>query len=129
MQGPVDQIAESVFADLQRVFSEAHNLTRSIGAELLVLFVPSKFRVYHDIIELPETSDLGRWRTNDLPDRLGQLLREVSPEIGYVDLTPVLEAEARDGRMVYFPDDTHWSPQGHRTVARTLAALLESNDR
>ena len=90
------------------------------------LSFPTRFRVYHDIVRILEDSQLLHWQTSDFPDRFGELIHGVSPNIRYVDLTPVLESEARAGRMVYLPDDSHWSAEGHGVVAGHLATLQQS---
>jgi hypothetical protein len=45
-------------------------------------------------------------------------------ELEFVDLTPLLEAEARAGELAYEPYDTHFSPRGHEVVAREIAQRL-----
>ena len=61
---------------------------------------------------------------NDLPDRLRDIVADISPEIGYLDLTPALRSAARENTLVFFPDDTHWTAEGHRVVAAALAEAL-----
>jgi len=61
---------------------------------------------------------------DDLPDRLRQMIYEISPDIGYLDLTPALKTAARKGSLVFLPYDTHWSVEGHRVVGDALARAL-----
>jgi lysophospholipase L1-like esterase len=58
---------------------------------------------------------------DDLPARLRARVAAISPEIGFLDLTPALAAEAARGQLVYFADDTHWSAEGHRAAGRAIA--------
>lgn len=104
----------------------AYQLARSEGAEFMVAFAPTKFRVYHDIARFDGNTqgDLKWWVLNDLPERLHRLVADISQDIHYVDLTPALSAAAKAKQLVFIPDDTHWTSDGHRVVAETLHRAL-----
>ncbi len=106
------------------VFQEAHELSRVHRFSLMVLFIPGKFRVYHDLIRCEPESECADWVIHDLPQRLGRMLTEVSPATGYLDLTPWLAAEARKGVLVYPLDDTHWSLEGTQVAAAAVSESL-----
>ncbi|MDO9118324.1 MAG: hypothetical protein Q7U39_10220 [Nitrospira sp.] len=105
---------------------EAYELARSKGAGFMVAFAPTKFRVYHDIARFDGNAqgDLKWWELNDLPERLRRLVADISPDIHYIDLTPALSAAAKAKQLVFIPDDTHWTSDGHRVVAETLHHAL-----
>ncbi|MCC6139217.1 MAG: PAS domain-containing protein [Nitrospira sp.] len=105
---------------------EAYELARSQGAGFMVAFAPTKFRVYRDIVRFDGNAqgDLKWWVLNDLPERLHRLVADISPDIRYVDLTPALSAAAKTTPLVFIPDDTHWTADGHRVVAETLHHAL-----
>lgn len=107
---------------------EAYELARSEGADFMVAFAPTKFRVYHDIARFDGNAqgDLKWWVLNDLPERLHRLVADISPGIRYVDLTPALSAAAKTKQLVFIPDDTHWTSDGHRVVAEALHHALAS---
>ena len=89
---------------------------------LLVVFAPTAYRVYHDIADFKQAGeDIPQWDLNDLPDRLRRMISEISPDIGYLDLTPALKSAAQHNTLVFFSDDTHWSSEGHQVVAEALA--------
>ncbi len=47
-------------------------------------------------------------------------------DISYVDLyNPLLEAEKREEKLLYFPNNRHWTPLGHYYVAKTLNENLD----
>ena len=114
--------------DLQKtiaVLEEAHRLVQQEGAHLIVVFAPVAYRVYHEITDFEGIGGgVTRWDVNDLPDRLRGLLAEISPDIGYLDLTPALRSAARNNTLVFLHDDTHWTVEGHRVVAEALAEAL-----
>lgn len=104
---------------------EAYRLVQKEGARLIVVFAPTAFRVYHEIANFEkDMGDVARWDLNDLPDRLHKMMAEISPDIVYLDLTPVLQSAARNNTLVFLPDDTHWTSEGHRVVAEALAEAL-----
>lgn len=114
--------------DLQTTISvieEAYRLVQHEGVRFMVVFAPHTLRVYHNTANFHRI-DGGkfRWDLNDLPERFRQMVAEISPEIEYVDLTPSLQLAARESTLVFLPDDTHWTSEGHRVVAETLAKAL-----
>lgn len=116
-----------------RVIADAHALCEQNRIHLIVAFAPTKFRVYADYCEFPTPRGgalfdvtIDGWSVNDLPERLANSVNSVSSKIAFLDLTPHLKAAAADGRVVYYPDDTHWSPIGHEVVAEETAALVRS---
>jgi hypothetical protein len=105
------------------VLREAYAVTHREGIAFIVAFIPLGFRVYRDVVQCTE-SQCAESDLNDLPKRLGRAVAEISKTIHYIDLTPSLAAAARRGRLVYLPDDTHWSPEGHQVAAEALAAAI-----
>jgi PAS domain S-box-containing protein len=109
------------------VIEEAYRLVQQQGAQFVFAFAPTAFRVYHGIaqFENSEGKTTPPWELDDLPDRLRKMIAEISPEIGFLDLTSALKAAARENRLVFLSDDTHWSNEGHQVVAEALAAALD----
>jgi SGNH hydrolase-like domain, acetyltransferase AlgX len=46
--------------------------------------------------------------------------------LSLVDLSPSFEAAARQGKMLYYPMDTHWNSDGREVAAATIAKVLTS---
>ncbi|MBJ05526.1 MAG: hypothetical protein CMO40_00180 [Verrucomicrobiaceae bacterium] len=109
-----------------KALADAGSLCRENGIQLVVAFAPSKFRVYGDLCRFEEESLVRTWEVNGLPGILLSSIQKHSPDIEVVDLTPSLKEVAKTGRMLYYPDDTHWSPDGHQVVADTLVDFLKS---
>jgi hypothetical protein len=114
---------DSALARTRDLLRQASAVTHREGIAFVVAFIPLGFRVYKDVVQCTESrcaeSDL-----NDLPKRLGRAIGEISGTIRYIDLTPSLAAAARRGRLVYLPDDTHWSAEGHQVAAEALAGAI-----
>ncbi len=119
------------------------------GARLLVMYAPTKARVLLPLAidELDADAvlgylDLGSRRRPDglegdaaarlaplMVEREGDMERVVadyleSRDIEFISLTAPLRDAALSGRQTYFTYDQHWSPDGHRVVADTLAPYL-----
>jgi len=109
---------------VRRVLGEAGRLCERQGARLLVVFVPSKDRVYLDRTRFAAGAAPRHWVRNDLPERLAAAVRQADPEAGFLDLTPVLRQRASRGEVLYFLQDSHWSPQGHAAAADAIATRL-----
>lgn len=91
-----------------------------------VFLVPTKYRVYHPLLEETER---GRRTVLTPSPALEALQRFFSPVgIPVIDLTPSLRARAREllpkGEYVYWRDDTHWNGAGIRTAATDVAAFV-----
>ena len=115
----------SALATSVAAMEEAYRLVQADGGRFLVVFAPTAYRVYHDIADFKRAGeDIPQWDLNDLPDRLRRMISEISPDIGYLDLTPALKSAAQHNTLVFFSDDTHWSSEGHQVVAEALAKVL-----
>lgn len=127
---PVLPLGRSDFEALEKVksvLSQAHQLCREHGIRLIVVFGPAEYRVYHGLENLMALSEeVQAWTINDLPERLRTIVADISPDIGYVDLTPTFKSEVAKGTSVFLSDDTHWSSDGHRIVAKSIHRILRS---
>lgn len=109
-----------------RVLGKAFALSAAQGARFMFVFVPDKFRVLQPSARFPKESECGTWRTNDLPERMRDVARRISPAMGFLDLTPDLMAAAKNGSLSYYPDDPHWTPEGHRIAANAIDRYLDA---
>ncbi|HEY7786543.1 MAG TPA: GDSL-type esterase/lipase family protein [Pyrinomonadaceae bacterium] len=104
---------------------QAHQLAKQQGSKLLLVHVPTKFRVYSNFCEFPDDGYGKTWKANDLPFRLGAWSKDHG--VAYFDLTPALIKHAANGELVYFTDDGHWNAKGHQAVAAALADHVHTN--
>lgn len=103
----------------------AYQLSREQGIRLIVVFAPAEFRVYEGLSNVVEVSEKAkRLVVNNLPEKLRTIVAGISPQIDYLDLTPIFRAKTEEGIPVFLSDDTHWTNEGHRIVAQALHKLL-----
>ena len=105
--------------------SQAYSISAAQDCRLVVVFLPTKFRVYKEICEFPPDSDCAQWIVNDLPQQLGAIVKEISAEAGYIDLTSKFSQGGRE--TLFYPlDDTHWSAEGAAGAGRVISNFLEA---
>lgn len=112
--------------DTANTIATAYKLCAAQGARLIFVFVPTKFRVMHDLCQFPEGSECRNWQLPDMPERLENALHSISPDISYLDLTPYLVQAARAEGLPYYRDDEHWTPEGHQVAAKAISRYLQS---
>jgi len=92
---------------------------RKNGIELLVLLVPDKYVVYHDLL----LSDLPRTEGRRFLDVLEQRL--AAADVPVLNLTPSFREQAEErlarDEYLYWLDDTHWNAEGIREAAKAIA--------
>jgi len=109
----------------QGTLLEAHELAEANSARFLLVYIPTKFRVYRDSCDFPPQGYGHKWQPSDLPQRLEQWSRDHS--VSFLDLTPPLQAAAARGELVYFADDGHWNAKGNETVTAAVTDFLSQN--
>jgi lysophospholipase L1-like esterase len=92
----------------------------------VIAFIPEKFRVFQPFCRFPPESECRSWVVNDLPDRLRDIVRSISADIRFLDLTSYLQDGVKKGVLPYYPDDSHWSEEGHRFAAEAIHEYLRS---
>ena len=99
-------------------FEEGARFCRQQGIHLILCYVPDKFRVYRPFVEFTADSPCQQWASWSLPADFAEFCR--AAQIPFLDLTGPLQKSVRQGGMPYPPADSHWGPEGHKLVARTL---------
>jgi SGNH hydrolase-like domain, acetyltransferase AlgX len=103
-------------------FKKGIELARAGGVHVILLYIPIKYRVYRELIEVPHGSPLQHWNVWPLPTKFMEFCKSV--QVPCIDLTDRLQQAARQGIHVYAPTDTHWSAAGHELVAAELEGTL-----
>jgi hypothetical protein len=112
-----------------RILADAYKLCAAQGSRLVFVLMPMKFRVFHAACQFPQESECRNWVLTDLPERFQKVVASISPEIGYLDLTPSLVDALKRGAVPAYPDDDHLSPEGHQAAAEGINDYLLSGER
>lgn len=105
--------------------SEARTISNKAGAEFVVVYIPRKFRIYRDHLEVTPGTFISKWTLNNLPSDLEKWCRENN--MHFVNLTPELQKSVASGVHPYFIDDVHWNELGHRIAADQVTTYLKKN--
>jgi hypothetical protein len=111
--------APDYFIDLQKSI-------KATGNKMVVLMVPDKYNVYYPLLKGSPTPPP---EGNSMFGMLAKNLRWNGVPV--LDLTPAFRQQAardlRDGRYLYWMDDTHWSPIGVKVAAGELLKYLRES--
>ncbi len=122
---PLTEMKLTRLKEYRWILLEAKSICDQNNITLLLVYIPMKFRCYHNLVSFPEASNVSRWTLNDVPERIGQLCAAAG--VHYLDLTPVLREAAEKSSLVYFLDDAHWTEAGHRVAAQRIAEFISGN--
>jgi hypothetical protein len=93
-----------------RLLREMQRLARDHGSEFVIVY-------------LPHISEIGGLAPrHPYVEAVHAMTRDVAAANGIplIDLTEAFHAQAQRGRVVVFPHDEHWTPEGHRVAAEVL---------
>lgn len=119
LDAPEDQWQPHQWDVVSSTLLGARDVTTRIGANLLVVYVPRKLRVYQGYLRAAPDAYAHRWPSNNLPDVVAAYCQQHA--IPFLDATVPLRRAVAAGTSVYLPDDVHWNPAGHRVVAAAVA--------
>ena len=104
-------------------FEEGVAFAREHGINLVFVYVPTKYRVFRDFIEIPQGSPLEHFDVwHLLPVRFQDFC--MSAAVPCVDSTDRLRQAVAGGRMPYPANDTHWSPDGHAIAGAAIEDVV-----
>ena len=109
------------------VLARARDVSREMGAKLVVVIAPSYFQVDDESWRRYIDQD-GQDRRRLAVDAPNRRLRAIADRQGLhlLDLLPSVRPAVQAGARLYFPDDGHWTSEGHAFAARQLAEYLRS---
>lgn len=107
---------------MQQALLDMERNAAAIGAQLMVILIPSKEEVYWNVVR------------EDLPAAVEEIDRPLGlvaefceeNEIPVCDLRPAFEREAESYRQLYLRVSGHWNDAGNTLAADTVAACVRS---
>jgi hypothetical protein len=119
---PWTSFEEGRWAIAAETMGKAARLAREREAEIAFLFIPIKFRVYRNHVDIPAGSPMHGWGVWPTRERFAAFC--AARAVPCIDLTAEFEAAVTAGGMPYARADTHWSAEGHDLVAKRIAAEI-----
>ena len=114
-----------------QLLKDYERLAAQHGIEPIVVFVPTKMEVYGSHYlessnkQFVEKIEKQLQFENNSHDAFLRLVQDT--RLRLVDLLPVFRQEARAGKLLYYPFDTHWNIEGRRIAAKAIGdSLVES---
>jgi hypothetical protein len=100
------------------------------GISLIVMYIPAAAHIYAEYSTKQSGENWLQMRDEQIhaKNNTEEAMRHVVEEldIEMMSLTPVLEEAARQGKLLYYPLDPHWNPEGTEIAARYVAETLKS---
>ena len=113
---------------LSELLTEFKALCVEHGIVPIVLFLPTKTHIYAQYSAIDSESGWSRIRSQQIAFRnnIEMTMRLVCRKAGIelVSLTPVFEQAAKEGRLLYYPFDSHWNSHARDIAASFIAASL-----
>lgn len=107
-------------------YTQGHEYAQSIGAEILIVLIPTKEEAYRaKLTELGVYDDAYWSQVGDSRARLLALCAENNWHC--VDMLPIFEAAIADGETVYWGYDFHLDVSGNALVAEAVDAYIREN--
>jgi hypothetical protein len=115
---------------LRSLLAEFRRLSLANGIIPVIVFIPTKIQVYGGYFTLESgqnflakiESQLS-FETNSVK-ALTTLTQELNLQL--VNLMPHFKRLASEGKLLYYPFDTHWNSEGRQAAAEFVAASLLS---
>jgi hypothetical protein len=113
---------------LGRILQEYKCIAARHGIVPVVVFIPNKIEVYgaHSTDQSGSRflAKMGQQRQFEDSSHDAFVALAEDSALPVVDLIPAFRSAAADGRLLYYPFDTHWNPEGRQLAAHILAESL-----
>ncbi|HKR80729.1 MAG TPA: hypothetical protein VJR69_13565 [Nitrospira sp.] len=111
-----------------KFLKEYERLAAQYEVQPIIVFVPTKIEVYgSQYLERSGKTFLEKIKPqlqfeNNSHEAFLQLVKDT--KLRFVDLLPEFREQARAGKLLYYPFDTHWNAEGRRIAAELIAHSL-----
>ena len=113
------------FKNLLGGLLKIQEIAKAHQANVVVVSVPTKEEIYGWVLH-----DETPWSGSAIESGISQAVRAFCAKhnLRYIDLKPMLVAQAKvaltQGELLWWLDDSHWSPRGHQVVAQFMDKAL-----
>lgn len=127
-RSPEEILALSEFGELEKILKEFKEISVQHQVIPLLVYIPVTAHIYAEYMTeqsgpnwLKRRERQIRAKTN-LERAVETLCRKL--DFPFLSLSPAFEKAAREGRILYYPFDTHWNSEGMELAASTVAQRL-----
>jgi hypothetical protein len=125
---PNELLKINEWAILRELLSEFKAIAAENDIVPIVVFLPTKAHVYAEYT-IPESEP--NWmqiRDEQIAskDNTETALRTLCREVGlqFISVVPAFEQAAGEGKLLFYPFDTHWNSEGRQIAAAVVAEAL-----
>jgi len=130
---PPDKIqSSSEWQALTRILQEFKAVSLANGIVPVVVFIPTAAHIYTGYSTAQSGVNWLRLRDAqtraraNVEESMIRLTREL--QIRLIDLVPAFDLAAANGRLLYYPFDTHWNSEGRQVAAEVVAKAIEPSE-
>ena len=118
----------SMFRTMEKLLLKFSSYANEKNVPIVFALAPSIFQVEDEYWSYINNDDsISTHYSRSLPnDRLMEFAKNNQLEM--IDLLPVLRAETKKGKALYFPNEQHWTAEGNKVVARSLFNYLDNRN-
>jgi hypothetical protein len=129
-RSPKQMLDSEEWRQLKTVLTDVREACEKNGISLIVMYVPAAANVYAQYstkqsgdnwLQIREQQIQAKTNTEEA---MRQVVQELNIEL--ISLSPVLEAAAQQGKLLYYPLDPHWNAEGTEIAASYIAETLKS---
>jgi hypothetical protein len=126
----VDKLRDTEeFRTIERFFTRFREVCQQNGIAPIIVYIPTALQVYAPYTTLGSGSEWLHLRDRQLAVRQNteSAIKGIAEKsrLEFISLTPLFEAAAAKGIMLYYALDEHWNSEGREIAADYIARLLK----
>lgn len=125
-----DEILSSdAWQDLKEILKQFKNISLENNITPIIMYIPIDAHIYADYSTEQSGKKWLKIRNQQIAakkNRVNAMVRlSQGLDLELIDLSPIFESAARDGKLLYYPFDNHWNSEGRQVAAEFVAQVLK----
>jgi len=115
---------------IKRALTEFKDISARNNIVPIIMYIPSATHIYAEYSTMQSGRDWLKRRDEEIAAKqnvetaMVSLAQELRLKL--ISLSPIFEAQARDGKLLYHSLDSHWNPDGRELAAEYVAGILKA---
>jgi hypothetical protein len=118
---------------LTTILREFKTVATANGIVPMVVFIPTAAHIYADYSTPQSGANWLRLRDAQVTGRANMeksmILLTEELDLRLIDLAPAFDRAAAEGKLLYYPFDTHWNSEGRQVAAEVVAKAIGMRER